>query len=525
MNYSRSVAITWQTTVDRLSSGAFALLRILTWVAAEPVPQFVFESETAESVWEKAARFLKEEQAPEHGDGDLLTALSDLASYSMVQWDAESQNVLVHRVVQDILRGSVDEESKEFWVTRCLALLNAAVPGDAADVRNWPRWDSLLPHVSIAIKHADEAGAPKPTTVLMGELAQLLKAKGRHDEAEPLMRRALELDEESYGPDHTKVAVRLNHLATLLQETNRSMQAEPLMRRALEIAEANYGPADPNIVSSLVSLGLVLQITNRLDEAEELCRRALEINESSYGPEHPEVASSLSNLAFLLRAKGRFVEAEELWRRALEIAESSFGPDHPVVARQLGNLANLLKYLNSFTEAEALMRRALEIVESSYGPDHPKVAIHLNHLAFLLQDTDRLTEVEPLMRRAIGIEEGSLGPDHPDVAPNLNNLALFLQSTNRLTEAEPPMRRQLYILFKASRRTGVEHRFLRTALGNYSRLLKEMGRGGEARRPPTGRQDTAVLRRHRPQLGPPKSADLRDEATAALGHRGEQRRR
>jgi hypothetical protein len=38
-------------------------------------------------------------------------------------------------------------------------------------------------------------------------------------------------------------------------------------------------------------------------------------------------------------------------------------------------------------------------------------------------------------------------------------------------------------------------------------------------------QDTAVLRRHRPQLGPPKSADLRDEATAALGHRGDQRRR
>ena len=49
------------------------------------------------------------------------------------------------------------------------------------------------------------------------------------------MRRALAIDEQSFGPEHPKVAIRLNNLAQLLQDTNRLSEAEPLMRRMVEI--------------------------------------------------------------------------------------------------------------------------------------------------------------------------------------------------------------------------------------------------------------------------------------------------
>ena len=55
------------------------------------------------------------------------------------------------------------------------------------------------------------------------------------------MRRALAINEASYGNDHPDVATCLNNLATLLQDTNRPGEAEPLMRRALAIDEASYG--------------------------------------------------------------------------------------------------------------------------------------------------------------------------------------------------------------------------------------------------------------------------------------------
>ena len=49
------------------------------------------------------------------------------------------------------------------------------------------------------------------------------------------MRRALAIDEQSFGPDHPEVAIRLNNLAQLLKATSRLAEAEPLMRRMVEI--------------------------------------------------------------------------------------------------------------------------------------------------------------------------------------------------------------------------------------------------------------------------------------------------
>jgi hypothetical protein len=63
------------------------------------------------------------------------------------------------------------------------------------------------------------------------------------------MRRALTIDEKSYGSDHPDVAKDLNNLATLLYGTNRLAEAEPLMRRALTIFEASLGPDHPRTVT------------------------------------------------------------------------------------------------------------------------------------------------------------------------------------------------------------------------------------------------------------------------------------
>ena len=49
------------------------------------------------------------------------------------------------------------------------------------------------------------------------------------------MRRALAIDEVSFGPGHPEVARDLNNLAALLYATNRLAEAEPLMERHLVI--------------------------------------------------------------------------------------------------------------------------------------------------------------------------------------------------------------------------------------------------------------------------------------------------
>jgi tetratricopeptide (TPR) repeat protein len=417
-HYPVSFAVTWQTSVDRLTAPARRLLERLAWLGPEPVPESLLEVPVP--------------GLPEAEEGlDPSDTLVELATYSLVTQASEPPTFTVHRLVQDVTRRSLRKDPGNGPLTEALAWVNAAFVGDPEDVRTWPVLAPLAPHARAVVTHADAAEIAEPTARLMSQLGQLLKAKALHAEAEPLMRRALAIDESSFGADHPYVATDLNNLAQLLKATNRLAEAEPLMRRVVAILE------------------------------------------SSLGADHPDIASAFNNLAQLLQATNRLAEAEPLMRRVVTILESS-GADHPNVAAALNNLAQLLKATNRLDEAEPLMRRALAIDENSFGTDHPYVARDLNNLARLLQDTKRLDEAEPLMRRALAIDESSFGTDHPSVAIRLNNLAALLQDTNRLDEAEPMMRRHLVILLDFTRRTGHEHPHLRAAFGNFALLLHAM---------------------------------------------------
>jgi hypothetical protein len=80
----------------------------------------------------------------------------------------------------------------------------------------------------------------------LNNLARLLQDTNRLQEAESLMRRALAIDEASFGADHPNVAIRLNNLAVLLQDTNRLQ--EPTSQTATKTgrpADCSY-PAPPD---------------------------------------------------------------------------------------------------------------------------------------------------------------------------------------------------------------------------------------------------------------------------------------
>ncbi len=451
MQYPKSVAITWQTSFDQLQPAARRMLQRLAWLAPDPIPVTLLDVPIPGST------------------ADPRDALTEQEALSLASWSNDGTAFAVHRLVQAVTRHGQADDTGKPALREALGWLDDAFVGEPQDVRNWPVLDPLAPHAQAVATHAADHHLDRPSARLFNQVGLLLLEKARYAEAEPLIRRALEIDEASLGKNHPKVATDLNNLAKLLKATNRLADAEPLMIQALEIDEASVGQTHPKVATRLSNLAELLHATNRLTEAEPLMRRALEIDEASFDKNHPKVAIRLNNLAQLLQDTNRLAEAEPLMRRALEIDEASFGKNHPNVARDINNLATLLHDTNRLTEAEPLMRRALEIDEASFGKNHPKVAIRLNNLAGLLKATDRLAEAEPLMRRALEIDEASFGKNHPSVARDLNNPAQLLKATNRLPEAEPLMRRALEI-DEAS--FGKDHPNVATDLNNLARLLQ-----------------------------------------------------
>jgi tetratricopeptide (TPR) repeat protein len=205
------------------------------------------------------------------------------------------------------------------------------------------RWDDAEPELRAALAEAIELNDDGMQSWAMNDLAQLLLATNRLQEATPLIHRALAIDEQFYGAEHPTVAIRLNNLAQLLQATNQLAEAEPLIRRALAIDEKSYGAEHPKVAGRLNNLAMLLRATNRIAEAEPMMRRALAIDEQSYGADHPDVARDLNNLVLLLKATNRLAEAEPMIRRALKIFKRSLGDEHPNTQLVAENLESLLK--------------------------------------------------------------------------------------------------------------------------------------------------------------------------------------
>ena len=100
------------------------------------------------------------------------------------------------------------------------------------------RWEESEDQQRDALAEATALPNAKLVAAASSELARLLRHTNRIEEAEPLMRRALEIGVAALDEQHPIVAIRLNNLAALLHDTNRLEEAEPLMRQSLDILDS-----------------------------------------------------------------------------------------------------------------------------------------------------------------------------------------------------------------------------------------------------------------------------------------------
>ena len=125
------------------------------------------------------------------------------------------------------------------------------------------------------------------------------------------------------GPDNSNEAAILNTRAMQCLAQGRHAQAEPLLKRALAIQEKDFGSNHPVTALNLSPLANLYASQGHYAQAESFYKRALATQESALGPNHPKVATILENMARLYRKTGREEAAERLERRAVTIRATS----------------------------------------------------------------------------------------------------------------------------------------------------------------------------------------------------------
>jgi tetratricopeptide (TPR) repeat protein len=412
-DHPEPVATTWSLSFQRVEErnpAAADLLRLCAFLAPDAIPEEIITQGLERQTLPRPPLlqrwfgwFSKKKETSSIGsalsslaDPQMLNqAIEALRAYSLLDRDPLVRQLSVHRLVQAVLKDQINESSRAYWAEHAVRAIAVTFPSEEHE--EWPQCERLLPHALIAadlVEHYQfvfSAAAP-----LFNKMGLYLYKRGRYEEAEPLWKWALRIDEEQLGMEHISAAVNLNNLAILYYTQGRYEETESLLKRALGIYEEQLGGKHPETANNLNSLAALYYTQGRYEEAEPLYARALGIYEKQLGAKHPDTALILNNLAELYRVQGKYEEAELLYARTLGIYEKQLGAKHPDTARSLNNLAMLYYVQGKYEEAKALLERALAIWRRQLGQNHPNTLTARRSYAFLLRAMGRDEEAAAL---------------------------------------------------------------------------------------------------------------------------------
>ncbi|CAN5602234.1 hypothetical protein BH23BAC4_BH23BAC4_00580 [soil metagenome] len=313
------------------------------------------------------------------------------------------------------------------------------------------RGDGLLALVTIALEegrygeaeelaleavsiHERAHGRRAPRTALASaRLARVLLARGAYQDAEVILRRALErLGDERYRHEATLARIDLGRA---LQEQDRFNEAEAALREALEAQRNLHGPQSTYAATAEVALGGLLQKRAHYTEAGDLYEAALQTTRLLYGDAHPATAEAMRRLAGLHVARGELGEAEELLADAFDILQRTFAEPNVRVAAMLNAMAVPIIYRHEVASAEPLLTEGLAVALSSVGEYHPVTAALLSDRAYVRAESGDLAGAEADYRQVLAIERALRGREHTEVAMALSSLATVLWDQERSDEA------------------------------------------------------------------------------------------
>lgn len=301
--------------------------------------------------------------------------------------------------------------------------------------------------VTLLDRGVQEAQSLGNEPAVQAELYQTLggiyQKLGKLEQADTLLRKALEQRRSRYGPESREAAESLVALALLRADQAQLEEAERLARQGLEMSKRHLPPDHPVVAKATFALGKVLENRGRYGEAIQMLEEAVTLQSAS--DKNPDLAASLSELANSHFYAGHYDTSDSLNQQALGIQKQLYGEQHPLVADTLINLGAIQFQLGHYREAEQFTRQALEVVEAWYGKDHPETADTMTILAQALSFQQRYDEAATLLKQSLAILEHAYGPVHPRVAFALNELGNVAKRQGNLDDAEGAFRREIEI--------------------------------------------------------------------------------
>jgi len=223
-----------------------------------------------------------------------------------------------------------------------------------------------------------ESMAPEETCHIaccLSTLGLALKDEpSRRADAIEALRRSISMVETAGDDGLSLLSTDLGHLGEIFVKSGDIGEAEPLLQRALTLNEQHKDPCDNKAYAKcLHNLGVIRLMQGRMDEASGSFDRAIAVLTEKGEAESPEMAMAVNGKAFVLFRAGENEQAKTLMVQATALLEKVEGSDNLELAKMQHDLACVHKRLGEYDEARRLCNRALAVYTRHLDPESPEI--------------------------------------------------------------------------------------------------------------------------------------------------------
>ena len=264
-------------------------------------------------------------------------------------------------------------------------------------------------------------------------LSQTLVSEGKLDEADTLIRRALDLFRQSLGSDHPRFGGALETLASIEAQRGQDSEAEDHYRQALAINEKVVGEQSPAVAADLINLVPLLKRAGKIRDARAAIGRALAINTAQFGSDSAMLTGALLASASMAYEAGQYADARQVMNRVLQIQERSFGPDHHFLAGSRAFMSRLDLAQGKLDDARTSIDDAAAIMGKA-PLNHPSNIDILLGRADIAWAGGGPSGAEQPIRDALAIADSLYESDYPVRQNLVNRLVGALWSQGRFDD-------------------------------------------------------------------------------------------
>ncbi|HEX3592761.1 MAG TPA: FxSxx-COOH system tetratricopeptide repeat protein [Pseudonocardiaceae bacterium] len=473
-DYRSTAAATWLVSLDRLRTdtpAAAKLLEVCAFLAPETIPMSLISSE----------RFIDALVPYDPTLRDPLLQgrmIREIGRYALARVDSGQTGIQIHRLVQAVIRDTLEPEDRAANRAHVHEILAAANPRDTDQPANWDTYADLWPHVvpSRALQSRS-----REVRQLIVDLARFLWKRSDYTSSQELAEAALDQWDRVFGQDDPVSLVLRVTLANALRSQANYVEAHRLdvdTRNRLRGAQG-IGDDHPYTLMAASGLAADLRALGNYKEARELDEDTFQRLAEVFGEDHPRTLMAGHNLGVSMRLVGDFEGATRLDEDTLERRRKVLGDRHPYTLFSANDLGRDLREAGQFRRSRELLETTLADYRSLLGEQNAETLWTAKNLAVTLRKLGEFTAARALTEETLALHERLHGPNHPDTLACRMNLGCDLSALDDNAAARALVQ-EVYNRYREV--LGEQHPFALACANNLSIFIRKGGDHQEARK-------------------------------------------